>query len=58
MMELHQSIHASSGSCLWTLLTLAVAAVLVAVLTVHTVKQNKRESEHKDMLEEKYGISK
>ncbi|MBQ0005009.1 MAG: hypothetical protein KBS68_04010 [Clostridiales bacterium] len=58
MMELHQSIHASSGSCLWTLLTLAVAAVLVAVLAVHTVKQNKRESEHKDMLEEKYGISK
>lgn len=57
MMELHQSIHASSGSCLWTLLAMAVAAVMVAVLTVHTVKQNRRESEHRDMLEDKFGIS-
>ena len=43
MLELHQSLHAQYGVCLWTLLALLVFLIMVVIFIVHVYKQSRRE---------------
>lgn len=51
MFELHQTLHAQSGICLWTLLAIIVFLIMVVILIVHLVKQNRREYKFEKELE-------
>ena len=57
MMALHQSMHASSGVCLWTLLSFVVLGVMVVIAGVHTYKQKKRDDDFRKDLEDSAAVA-
>lgn len=47
---MHEYFHTRFGFCLWDAGALAVLALIVVVLAVHIVRQNKRERDFVDEL--------
>ena len=50
---MHEYFHTRFGFCLWDVGALAALAAMVVVLTVHIVRQRKRERDFEDELSEK-----
>lgn len=50
---MHEYFHTAFGWCLWDVTAIAVCAVMIGVLVVHTVKQHKREKNFQEELDNK-----
>lgn len=58
MLELHQTLHAQYGICLWTLLALIVFLIMVVIFILHLYRQSRREYKFEKKLEENAGNAK
>lgn len=53
MFELHQSLHAQYGICLWTLLAILVFLIMIVIWILHLYRQKKREYDFEKEMENK-----
>ena len=50
--NLHESMHADSGICLWTLLAFIIFLIIIALAVIHFAFNKKRDNEAKREIEE------